>query len=861
MVRNQTSDFTLSVALAVSPTAVEPLLTLLRRWPVDNRVQLLLHGLPWDPEPSTPWPVRYLNAPVRPLGGHLYLAHPEQPVRFENGVTLMLGEPVGMPVDTLFASLPGRQTLACVIGDLGIDGHEGLKALRRRGGVIVACDGGKRVHPAIRQLVDRMISIEQLPGLLQQLLFEKESTEDMARVRAAGPCSTVVADDLFGRVLWRRRALAGGLSVPEYIALLEGPSEREELSLELERTPGRFWRHPQPLERLASVLKDRFARQGPGEFRAWVPQCHTGEDAYAVATILREALDQTGLAQVPLRVFGTDLDPRDLTRARSGRLEVEPDLIEQLQVCLPHLEGGAQGWRLGGRLRESCVFSVHHLLDDPPFRHLDLLALPGLASCGETLQALLLPLLRWALKSDGLLFTGEASPAELEQFIAVDGRAGIYRPLSRDRRISSVLPLKWTRVTAGGPMVDGSTTEHLDWAIEELTSARDRQARLDESLQLRVGQLRQTRQDLLAANQQLKREAEEKDRFIATLAHELRNPLAPIVNCLHLLAEGHIEDQTEFVDMLGSQARHLSRLVDDLLDVSRMQRGILPVELEPLELRSLVIEAVRLWTLSGRRRGPVRLQVTEEELPVLADQERIKQVLYNLLNNSASHSPSEKPIVVSLEMDDREAVLSVIDYGSGIPQAMIDKIFEPFVQAEKGRDRALGGLGIGLSLVKAIVERHQGTIAAESPGEGLGTTMTLRLPVRDFSLPQKQEQEVVVGHRTHRVLLVEDNPIVARSTIMMLRSWGHEVCHARDGESALVRAREFLPTAAILDIGLPGRDGYQVLEDLLTIDDVEFETTVALSGYEARSDPRCQLFDHYMTKPAKLEVLRAILAR
>ncbi|HEX4961746.1 MAG TPA: ATP-binding protein [Thermoanaerobaculia bacterium] len=370
-----------------------------------------------------------------------------------------------------------------------------------------------------------------------------------------------------------------------------------------------------------------------------------------------------------------------------------------------------------------------------------------------------------------------------------------------------------------------------------------------------------------------------KDEFLAMLAHELRNPLAAIANAGHALdrrAQGDPR-MRELAAIVGRQTRHVARLVDDLLDVSRFSRGHIELRKTAFELRRAVEGAAETARpLLEQRRHALSIVLPDEPLWIEADVTRIEQVLANLLHNAAKFTPPAGCIELAARREGHEVVVAVSDNGTGISPELLPRIFDLFVQEERSLDRSQGGLGIGLTLVRTLVERHGGTVAAASDGLGRGSEITVRLPLRPA--PETQEGlEAPGGMGTAagqpegeaeaplaRILLVEDNLDAAEALGELLRLWGHTVHVAHDGTSALAVARRNRPDVVLLDIGLPGMDGYAVAQQLRAAPGHDAMKLVAVTGYGQEADRRratLASFDHHLVKPVDLERLREILVR
>jgi signal transduction histidine kinase/DNA-binding response OmpR family regulator len=372
---------------------------------------------------------------------------------------------------------------------------------------------------------------------------------------------------------------------------------------------------------------------------------------------------------------------------------------------------------------------------------------------------------------------------------------------------------------------------------------------------------------LLASEQATRAEAERlnraKDEFLAMLAHELRNPLGAIVaavGVLERLAQPH-DAAVRSRHVIRRQAQHLKRLVDDLLDVARVTTGKIALSLEPLDLG----EAVRTCVLSlvdARRLDRHQLDLDVESVAVRADATRVEQVTVNLLDNSIKHTPPGGTISVRVRRDGDEAVLAIGDTGPGIAPELLPRVFDLFTQGARGLDRAGGGLGIGLTLVRGVVEQHGGRVEARSEGLGRGSEFIVRLPalallpVHERGAPSDGER-----HRRRRILIVEDNADARQMLRTLLELGGHEVHDTPDGRSGLDAAAEVRPDVALIDIGLPGMDGYELARHLRERDPRVH--LVAVTGYGQPEDRRRALgagFSAHLVKPVAPEELERVLA-
>jgi PAS domain S-box-containing protein len=373
-----------------------------------------------------------------------------------------------------------------------------------------------------------------------------------------------------------------------------------------------------------------------------------------------------------------------------------------------------------------------------------------------------------------------------------------------------------------------------------------------------------------------------KSEFLATLAHELRNPLAPIRTGLDLLRmSSRTAEQDETAasaarlhGMMDRQLGHLIHLVDDLLDIARITRGKIELKKEPVLLRNIVATAVETSTaLIEAHRHQLTVELPPEPLEVEADVTRMVQVLSNLLNNAAKYTPAGGRVQLSVRREDGQAVIAVSDSGIGIPPDAIGSVFEMFTQVRGSLDRAQGGLGIGLSLVRRLVELHGGRVSAYSAGRGQGSTFTVRLPLRPGTphalAPAGEAKEEQHPQRARsrpgslRVLVVDDNLDAAESLVALLEVLGHETRAAHDGVEGLEAAREFLPDLVLLDIGLPGMSGYEVARAIRRTPALRQVVLIALTGWGAQSDQQQSHeagFDQHLTKPVSLEALEQALA-
>jgi len=367
---------------------------------------------------------------------------------------------------------------------------------------------------------------------------------------------------------------------------------------------------------------------------------------------------------------------------------------------------------------------------------------------------------------------------------------------------------------------------------------------------------------------------ERKDEFLGVLGHELRNPLAPLSNSLHVL-EARAEDVPSEIRqthaMMKRQVDNMTRLVDDLLDVSRINQGKITLQRSPVDLRAVLDDAADDFRPLANARGiELKLVLPANSIWVDADPTRLAQIVANLVNNAVKYTPSGGRITLAL-VDGREAEVRVSDTGMGIPADMLDRIFEPFTQVEPTITRGHGGLGIGLTLVQRLAEMHGGSVQATSAGRGKGSTFTLRLPRIEAPRTARAERAGSPGDSAppaaplaQRILVVDDNQDSADTLGDLLRLWGHEVQLAHDGPQALACAESFRPEIVLLDIGLPGMDGYGVAERLRRESRLPGLLLIALTGFGQHEDRRRSFeagFDFHLTKPVHPGALRKMIER
>ena len=372
----------------------------------------------------------------------------------------------------------------------------------------------------------------------------------------------------------------------------------------------------------------------------------------------------------------------------------------------------------------------------------------------------------------------------------------------------------------------------------------------------------QTRAHLLERDQADRR----KDEFLATLAHELRNPLAPIRNWVNVLRlSGAGEPGPEFLEMMDRQVNHMVRLVDDLLELSRITRGKIELRMEPVELAPIVAAAVETSRPLIEAAGhTLTVSVPDESIVVTGDAIRLAQVFSNLLNNAVKYTDDGGCITLDVRLERQEVVITVRDTGIGIPSAALPRVFDMFVQVHEDDFRAQTGLGIGLTLVRSLVEMHGGRVEARSEGPGTGSEFAVRLPATSqkpstagstiSGVPQLREMA--------RVLVVDDNHDAADSLGALLSVLGADVRIAHDGNRALELFDAFHPAAAFLDLGMPGMDGFEIARRIRSRADGNGTMLVALTGWGQERDRRRTEeagFARHLAKPADLDSLQDVL--
>lgn len=413
-----------------------------------------------------------------------------------------------------------------------------------------------------------------------------------------------------------------------------------------------------------------------------------------------------------------------------------------------------------------------------------------------------------------------------------------------------------------------AATAYTVWAALDAQEQHARTLReVNEALMLssvRQHELTEQMQEQAAALSDLHRR---KDEFLAMLSHELRNPLAPIANAVQLLRLQKDESQLQQLarTIIERQVGQLTRLVDDLLEVSRITTGRIHLHQERVTLNGVVVNAVEtVRPLIGHCRHALKTSLSPQPILLYGDAARLEQVVVNLLTNAAKYTEVGGHIWLSVQQEGDEAVLRVRDTGVGIAPELLPRIFDLFTQAERSLDRSEGGLGIGLCLVQRLVELHRGRVEAYS-ALGQGSEFVVRLPVMATSVPQLSATTTEAAQPTAslRVLVVDDNVDAAQSLAMLLRASRQEVRTAHDGPTALEAALAYRPDVVLLDIGLPGLNGYEVAKRIRQQPVLQNVVLVAMTGYGQETDQQRSQeagFDHHLVKPADFGKVQKILA-
>lgn len=416
--------------------------------------------------------------------------------------------------------------------------------------------------------------------------------------------------------------------------------------------------------------------------------------------------------------------------------------------------------------------------------------------------------------------------------------------------------------------------EKQKWEAEALRRQMDEQRRVAEEMARKAEEMARTvaereyaQRELTKINRQLEEADRRKDEFLAVLAHELRNPLAPILAGLELFRSQDVHNPllVRARDAMDRQVRHLVRLVDDLLDISRITSGKIELRACRVKLQSAISQAEHMTrSLIEDREHRLDIDIPDQPIWLMADPVRLAQIIANLLTNAARYTPRRGLIRVQCAVEGDQAVVRVIDNGRGIAPELLDKVFDMFVQAGHGND----GLGLGLSLVQRLVELHHGRVAAHSEGEGKGSEFTFWLPAAPESHENADDNQdgaadARAADQPLCVVLIDDEADIRETVCALLELWGHRVEVASSGHQGVDLVLRVRPDVALVDIGLPDIDGYGVAERVHAVLGQRRPRLVAMSGYGQEKDrarARDAGFDDHITKPATADVLRKVLS-
>ncbi|MGH8490362.1 MAG: CheR family methyltransferase, partial [Gammaproteobacteria bacterium] len=574
--------------------------------------------------------------------------------------------------------------------------------------------------------------------------------------------------------------------------------------------------------------------------------CSTGQEAYSLAIALSEFLEDKPVRPA-IQIFATDLsDTVSLSKAREGiypeniEAEVSPERLRHF------FSKEDSRYRVSKTLREMVVFAKQNVASDPPFSHLDLISCRNLLIyLALPLQKRVIPTFHYALNPAGFLVLGhsETVGAFTDLFGVVDQSHRIYVKQTTAARQYPHFHAEDHRPGAERGRMLAEPGEYR-WHLSRAHAMRNAEGEvlmwigsnteIHEQMQMTT-ELRKLAAELSDADRR-------KNEFLAMLAHELRNPLAPIRNALEVLRlkarrrnRQRSEDEAvrSACSMMERQLGQMVRLVDDLLDVSRISRGKIELRRERSELASAVHHAVEAARpLCERMDHEMTVTLPPEPVYLNADPIRLTQVVGNLLNNAGKFTERGGRIGVTVEREDGEAVVRVRDTGIGITAEELPRIFEMFTQLDTSLERSRSGLGIGLALAKNLVELHGGTVEVHSAGLGQGSEFRVRLPivVETPELPPEPTARAPTPMTARRILVVDDNRDSAESLTMLLNLTGYETHTAYDGLDAVEAAATFRPDVILLDIGLPKLNGFEAARKIREQQSDKSLVLVALTG-------------------------------
>ena len=450
--------------------------------------------------------------------------------------------------------------------------------------------------------------------------------------------------------------------------------------------------------------------------------------------------------------------------------------------------------------------------------------------------------------------TSDASRYWIDDYIPAEDQERIHLAIAAATRAKSTFELEH-RVRR----LDGS----VGWTYSRAVPMLDARGDIEEW----IGAASDITERKLA-EEKLKESDRRKDEFLAMLAHELRNPLAPIGAAAALLQRARLDEGLvrKTSEIIGRQVAHMTELIDDLLDVSRVTRGQVELDEAALDMRAIVADAVeQAMPLVRTRHQQLDVDVPVHAMPVMGDAKRLVQILANLLNNAAKYTQEGGRLRLAARVRGNEVVVDVVDNGIGMASELAARAFDLFAQAERTSDRASGGLGLGLALVRSLVELHGGTVSCASAGPGQGSRFTVTLPLLAAGAAPAApcDEALAAQERGLSIMVVDDNVDAAETLGLLLEASGHRVSIEHDPLHALERSRTEAPQVCLLDIGLPGMDGYELARQLRAQASTAHAFLVAITGYGQDSDRRLAAeagFDRHLVKPIDLESLRDALA-
>jgi signal transduction histidine kinase len=451
--------------------------------------------------------------------------------------------------------------------------------------------------------------------------------------------------------------------------------------------------------------------------------------------------------------------------------------------------------------------------------------------------------------------TSDASRYWIDDYIPAQDQERIHQAIAEAIRAKAVFELEH-RVRR----LDGS----VGWTYSRAVPMLDARGEIHEW----IGAASDITERKLA-EEKLRESDRRKDEFLAMLAHELRNPLAPIGAAAALLQRARLDEGLvrKTSQIIGRQVAHMTELIDDLLDVSRVTRGQVELDEAALDMRDIVTDAVEQVMPLVRARGQqLDVDVPAHDMPVMGDKKRLVQVLANLLNNAAKYTQEGGRLHLRARLRDGAVTVDVVDNGIGMAPELAARAFDLFAQAERTSDRASGGLGLGLALVKSLVELHGGTVTCASDGPGRGSRFTVALPrlaAPAASAAPLHDTRAAAPDGGVSIMVVDDNVDAAATLAMLLEASGHRVMVEHEPLHALERARKEQPRVCLLDIGLPGMDGYELARHLRAQPETSRALLVAITGYGQDSDRLLATeagFDRHLVKPIDLDTLQAALA-